>query len=260
MLDAHFHLLSMEEKEIDVKSHLRLCKDSEVFALLDMGTREDDINKRASYFNDGYPLYFASGIYPENVTRLNSESKIDEAVSTLASGIKNSNIPHKAIGEIGIELFHDVGHLELQLYLLEKQIMLANSLNLPVVIHNRNADSVVLNQLKKTMPTKGGVIHCFSSDKKAAFDFLDLGLKLSFSGNITYKNNITLQEAIVKVPLSSILIETDSPYLTPQPVRKFPNSPIYIGYTYEAVSQLKNQKIQNIITAVKENFSNLFLS
>ena len=260
MLDSHFHLLEMKKKGIDIKSHLRLCKDMQIFALFDMGITCDDLLERIPYYQENLPLYFAAGIYPSYVEEINETDKIDNEVKKLHQTIASAPIKVKAIGEIGIELFHPIGKLELQLYLLEKQINLANELELPVAIHNRNADSEILELLKKHPVKKGGVIHCFSSNKKNAYNFIDNGFKISFAGNITYKNNNELQDTIKKIPLSCILTETDSPYLTPQPLRKYPNSPLYIGHTYDIIAQLRNQKIEPLIQIIKENFTTLFLS
>ena len=137
-------------------------------------------------------------------------------------------------------------------------IKLANKYKLPVLIHNRDADADIVEVLEKTIPAAGGILHCFSSDYKTAAQLLDMGLSISFAGNVTYKKNNSLREVASKIPVNSIFVETDSPYLSPQKVRGKTNHPGHIGYTYEILAECKNIPIENFIQEVRNNFINLF--
>ena len=163
-----------------------------------------------------------------------------------------------AIGETGLDWYWNYGTPERQIFLFEKQLELAQKFDLPVIIHNREADKEILDILKKKTPSRGGIIHCFSSDYNFALKCIDLGFFISFAGNITYKKNTIIQEAAKKLPVSSILVETDSPFLSPQQVRELPNTPAFVGYTYKFIAESRGEDINNFIINVKNNFICLF--
>ena len=127
-------------------------------------------------------------------------------------------------------------------------------IDLPITVHNREADKTVLEILKTHRADRRGIIHCFSGDRESARQFLDLGYVLSFAGNVTYKSNEALREAASYVPDSSILLETDSPYLSPVPVRGRVNTPLNIRYTYEFAAQLRGTSAQELNEKVKQNY------
>ena len=133
-------------------------------------------------------------------------------------------------------------------------IELANELKLPITVHNREADKTVLEILRTHRADRRGIIHCFSGDMESARQFLDLGYAISFAGNVTYKSNEALREAASYVPDSSILLETDSPYLSPVPVRGRVNTPLNISYTYEFAAQLRGTSAQELNEKVKQNY------
>lgn len=258
MIDSHFHLLEMQKKELQLDVELRLCGDSGMFALLDVGVEPDDLSKRTKFFREEPRMLFAAGIYPAKAAPLKSEQELDGLMALLEAEIEKSTIKPAAIGECGIDLYHDYGSVQMQRALMERQIDLANRLEVPLIVHNRQADSEVYDCLKSNRLKAGGIMHCFSSDKKAAFSFADLGFKISFSGNITYRNSPDIEEAARKLPAGALLAETDSPYLTPQPVRKYFNVPSYIGYVYEKIAVLRNRHTADMVSQIKRNFIELF--
>ncbi|MCK5199212.1 MAG: TatD family hydrolase, partial [Spirochaetales bacterium] len=162
------------------------------------------------------------------------------------------------IGEIGLDWNWNYGTKKLQIELFEAQIELANKYKLPILIHNREADKEVIETLKTTPPSSGGIVHCFSSDYQAAVNFLDLGLSISFAGNATYKKNSNLREVAAQIPEESIFVETDSPYLSPQKVRGKLNHPGHIGFIYETIAECRKMAIDELIISVKDNFLKLF--
>jgi len=253
MIDTHFHGLIMEQKELDTRSVLTEAFESGLEYAIDIGLEMSDIQERLNLLKEFKNILFAAGNYPSEVEK-DSTSNL---VNLLEELIKKN---HKiiAIGEIGLDWYWNYGTKEQQIELFEAQINLANKYNLPVLIHNRDADKDILEALNKITPEAGGIIHCYSSDYKTAVKLLDLGLYISFAGNVSYKKNNTLREVASKIPVNSIFVETDSPYLSPQKVRGKLNHPGHIGYTYETLSECQNLPLEDFIEKVRNNFNNLF--
>ena len=139
-----------------------------------------------------------------------------------------------------------------------KQIELANELKLPIIIHDRDAHSEVLEILKKHKPIYGGVMHCFSGSVEYLREILNLGLYIGLDGPVTYKNAITPKEVAAAVPLEKLLVETDSPYLTPTPFRGKINYPHYVKNVIEEISRIKSIDSREIENKTCENGKRLF--
>ena len=137
------------------------------------------------------------------------------------------------------------------------QLDIADELNLPVAIHTRNADVKTLEILSSHRNEKRGLIHCFSSGIKTAKAFLDLGFCISFAGNVTYKSSDELRAVAAYTPLECILLETDSPYLSPVPMRGKTNTPLNIEYTYKTIAEIKKISSEELNEIVKENFKRI---
>ena len=260
MIDTHFHSIIMEKKEIDSRSVLLEAFELGLEYAIDIGTEMSDIPKRLKLLSGFKKILFAAGNYPSEVEK----DTIPNLIKLLEKMIEKYNIPenknHKitAIGEIGLDWHWNYGTKEQQIELFEAQINLANKYNLPVLIHNRDADKEIVEVLRKTRPVVGGILHCFSSDYETAVKILDMGLFISFAGNVTYKKNSSLREVASKIPVNSIFAETDSPYLSPQKVRGKINHPGHIGYTYQTLAECQNIAVQKLIEEIKTNFKNLF--
>jgi TatD DNase family protein len=147
---------------------------------------------------------------------------------------------YKAVGEIGLDTVKSTTSLSLQRKCLSQQIAFAFEHHYPIIVHNRQADQEVYDVLKHFSGIRG-VMHCYSSDRKMAEKFLNLGFYLSFSGNITYKRNIELREVVKMIPKNRILLETDCPYLTPIPYRgKVLNKPLFVMEVYKKAAFLRD--------------------
>lgn len=264
-IDSHFHLLEMQRKGLAVDDALARCADAHMSYLLDIGLEADDLLPRCRlpeaqpYLAADAPLrlLFAAGIFPSAVTDFPSAAQINRLTATLLTTIQASPQKPVAIGEIGIERHYPCGEIAHQEYLMEAQIEIANELNLPVCIHNREADSVLFPLLKRTPPKAGGWIHCFSSTPEAAERFLELGLSLSFCGNTTYPSSHSIHEALKVVPLHRLLTETDSPFLPPREMRGRPNTPLYTYYTARFIAEQKQCTLADLTSAVHRNFCRL---
>lgn len=194
-------------------------------------------------------IYAAVGIQPQEVYKMESLEEIKKLAN------------HKkvvAIGEIGLEYHYDVAPHELQIEYFENQIKIANEMNLPIIVHNRDAHLDTLTVLKRTPSNNGGVIHCFSGSVETAREFIKLGYYLGFDGPITFKNAKTALEVLDYVPLDRVLVETDAPYLTPVPFRGNRNNSMYIKYIIEKIAEIKKLSIDEVSNIMTQNSLSLF--
>ncbi|MFH0795176.1 MAG: TatD family hydrolase, partial [bacterium] len=159
-----------------------------------------------------------------------------------------------AIGETGLDYYHENSPREIQAEVLRRQMRLARRCGLPLVLHVRNAYEDLLKIFKEEKANEiGGVVHCFSSDYKDARAILDFGFYLGVGGAVTYSNAQVLQEVVRKVPIERILLETDAPYLAPAPKRGRRNEPSFLKYTARQIAELKKLKIQDVARITKLN-------
>ncbi|TFG59609.1 MAG: TatD family deoxyribonuclease [Spirochaetales bacterium] len=251
LIDSHIHLLSMEDRQLAVDKIISEAENEGFSALLDVSIDNRDILKRTDFASRHSCVHTALGLAP-------SAAASDDWILELEKldGYISQVMPC-ALGEIGLDYHWNYGSPEKQKHLFASQIRLANDRALPVIIHNRKADSDVLSILKEIPPLYGGIMHCFSADKDTAVRFLELGMKLSFAGNTTYRQSGALREAAAFLPLHSILVETDSPFLPPEGFRGKPNSPLNVAYVYTVIAELRGISIENLVEAVKINYFGL---
>jgi TatD DNase family protein len=206
-----------------------------------------------------YPgVYAAVGVHPNSTADIN-----DGDLATVATQAQKSKVV--AIGEIGLDYYRDWSPKEKQRIAFEQQLTLAAQLELPVIIHNREASDDVLSVLASWVPTlpatlrdRPGVLHSFSAPRAAAEKALALGFYLGFTGPITYKNADDLRSIAAAVPLDRLLVETDGPYLTPQQHRGQRNEPAYVRFTAERLAALRNMPDEALEEATTQNAERLF--
>lgn len=201
---------------------------------------------------EAHANFFASvGVHPDEEDTL--EPSVEQLV-TLAAHPKVV-----AIGETGLDYFRLTGDLEWQRQRFRTHIRAAVSSNKPLVIHTRSAATDTLNLMREEGASKvGGVMHCFTENMSVAEAAMALGFYISFSGIVTFKNALALQEVARLVPLDRMLIETDSPYLAPVPHRGQTNEPSYVKHVAEAIAELRGITVDEIATATTRNFFTLF--
>ncbi len=253
MIDSHFHGAVMRQKGMDTRFILKHALSSGLSGAIDIGLTPDDFPERSAASALFPEVLLSAGCYPSEVEK--------KPAGKLLSSLKDLLIHKKkiaAVGEIGLDWHWDYGTRQAQKELFTEQLVLAKEFNLPVIIHNRDADSDILDILTSIHLPRGGILHCFSSDYQTAKKILDRGFLISFAGNLTYKGNKELRDTAMKIPLDRILLETDSPYLSPQKRRGTLNHPGHIGYTYESLAAIKNMEIHKLIQQVKSNFIGLF--
>ena len=195
-------------------------------------------------------IYASVGVHPHDV-----EDMTDADIDTLAEMSKHEKVV--AIGEIGLDYYYDNSPRELQRKWFRAQMELANKLDLPVIIHSRDAMGDTL-EILKDCPVKAGVVHCYSGSVESAKEILKLGYYISFAGPVTFKNAKGLTEVAKIVPLDKILIETDSPYLAPEPYRGKRNSSLYVPEVAKKIAELKGITVEEVAKATMENTKRLF--
>ena len=162
-----------------------------------------------------------------------------------------------ALGEIGLDYYYDNSPRELQRKWFIKQMELAKKLDIPVIIHCRDAMGECLEIIKNS-GIKKGVMHCFSGSAESASELISLGWYISFSGSLTFKNAKNLQRAAEIVPIEKMFIETDSPYLSPEPMRGRRNYPAYVKHVAEKIAEIKGMDVCEVARITKENAMKFF--
>lgn len=195
-------------------------------------------------------IYATCGISPNDI-----EDYSEENLKIIEELAKNKKIV--AIGEIGLDYYWNKENKEEQKDLFIKQIEIANKVNKPIVIHTRDAHIDTIEILKKHPVNKKGIFHCCPLNQELIKEALELGFYISFSGNITFKNAKS-EEPVLLVPMDKILIETDSPYLTPEPHRGERNDPRNVKYVANRISEIKKMDIENIANITYNNTIKIF--
>lgn len=195
------------------------------------------------------PIYASVGVHP--CTTDGKNPSVDELLG-LADNDKVI-----AIGETGLDYFHIEKGTDWQQERFRRHIAVSNQSGKPLIIHTRNAKSDTIKIMQEEN-AKSGVMHCFSEDWETAKAALDLGFYISFSGIITFKNAGDLRSVAKKIPADRILVETDSPYLTPTPYRGKANSPAYTYYVAQKLAEIRGSSLDEIAQITTQNFDNLF--
>lgn len=251
-IDTHCHLDDPKIRP-DIDKVVEEFKNAGVLVAINIGCdlNTSKIVKEQAENIDG--VYCSAGIHPQDVNAATDEDLY--GIEALAKSEKCV-----AIGEIGLDYYWDKTFKEKQKEFFAKQIELAYSLKLPINVHVRDATADALNILKdnKTKLVYGGVMHCFSGSTETANELLKLGLYLSFGGTLTFKNarNIPIVAGIA--PIDRILTETDSPYLSPEPLRGKVNTPKNIPIIAAKLAEIRGVKTEDIESAVYKNVKTLF--
>ena len=186
-------------------------------------------------------------------------NKIDEIINKIEELIKkDENNKIVAIGEIGLDYYWNAENKEVQQKMFAKQIELANKYNLPIVIHTREAILDTIKILKENIVIKKGVFHCCPLNRELVKEALKLGFYISFAGPITFKNSKNAEKIVNMVPIDKILIETDSPYLAPEPKRGTRNDSINVKLIAKKIAEIKGINIEEVAKITYENAKKIF--
>ena len=253
IIDSHCHL-NYKDNDINIDSIIERAKKSGVDALLNISTKRSDFNKLIKTSSKFKNVYYSLGIHPHESSETN-ESIMNEVIRY------SDDNKFIAIGETGLDFFYNHSDKGTQIKSLEMHIELAQEINLPLIIHMRDAEKELINIFtnKIKIKTFSGIIHCFTGSSEFAQQALDLGFYISASGIITFKKSVELRETFKKtVPLSKLLVETDSPFLSPEPNRGKPNEPSYIVHTIDKLADIYNVSSDKIKSNTTSNFLKLF--
>ena len=242
IIDSHFHTLSMKRKGID-------SLPSDLIGI-DVGTDSGDAAERLKLLPFSTKVFGSIGSGPWVLDSKTYEGPDREREKLLKD---YQTYGADAIGECGFDNHWKYGSPGEQLKLFMMQVELASELDLPIIIHTRDADKEILDALCSSEFRCRGVMHCYSSDTYLMKAALDKGLFISFAGNVTYKSNEMIREAAKAVPIDRILYETDSPYLAPIPMRGKPSNPAFTEYTLEFLADLRNEDKDNLKMHVRDN-------
>ena len=211
---------------------------------------EDKTNKEVLSLVEKYDnVYGTLGIHPENINSIT-----DESFELIEKNLNNKKIV--AIGEIGLDYHYTKENIDYQKEIFIRQLELAKKYNKPIIVHSRDAIKDTYDILKEY--NLKGSIHCFSSSFEMAKEFIKIGYKIGVGGTLTFKNSSKIQEIVKKLDLKDLLLETDSPYLTPEPFRGKRNVPSNVYYVALKVAELKNTSLEEVLTVTnntaKEEF------
>lgn len=250
IFDTHAHYDDAAFDE-DREIILRELKSNGVDLILNCASSYESIDKTYRLTIENDFIYGALGIHPENADEFNDnvEKEIVNLIST------NKKII--AIGEIGLDYYWDENpSREIQKDVFRRQMKLAEELNLPVVIHDRDAHGDTLEIIKEFQKVTG-IIHCFSGSAEFAVECIKLGYYIGIGGVVTFKNAKKVVEVVSKIPLERILVETDAPYMAPVPNRGKRNKSDYIAYIIEQIAEIKKLTPKEVNLAVNSNFTRL---
>jgi TatD DNase family protein len=262
LIDSHCHI-DGEAFDDDRDAVVQRARDAGVIAMLNVGTGDphsDDFRKAVA-MAERYENVFASvGVHPHDAKLYN-----DKAEQHLIDLAKSDKVI--AWGEIGLDYYYDHSPRDVQQDVFRRQIRVARELALPVIIHSRDADDDTVQILSEEFASSSGspaqdslhgIMHCFGGSAEMAVTLMQLGFMISFAGNITFKKAENLRDAARVVPLESLLVETDCPFLTPVPFRGKRNEPAYVEHTARFLAEMYGVDADVLAERTTENFAKLF--
>ena len=252
IIDSHCHL-DYEPLINNIDQILLNAKKNYITKLLTIGTSLESSKKVLDIINKYSNVYGAIGIHPNSTT--GNLEKLDGILA-----LKNNNKKIIAFGETGLDYFYKRSEKNDQIFSFEKHIEFSIAENVPVIIHTRDADDDTISIIKKYYKKTNFLIHCFTGTLDFAKKLLDLNCIISFSGIITFKKSNNLRDVVKYVPLEKMLIETDSPYLSPDPFRGKSNEPANVKIVAETIASIKQISFGEVASSTTANFENFFLN
>lgn len=250
IVDSHSHI-DDEKFDIDREEVVSLFDENKIDFIVDPASDVKSSEKIVEIVKKFSRVYGAVGIHPHEVEDITDDD---------LKKIYNLSFSNKivAIGEIGLDYYYDNSPREKQKEIFRKQLEIAKKRNLPVIIHTREAMQDTFDILSEFKGDITGVMHCYTGSFEMAKKFINLGFYISISGVVTFKNATNVREMAKKIKLDNLLIETDSPYLTPEPNRGKRNESKFVWLVAQKLSELKNIEINNLIYNTNSNARNLF--
>ena len=250
MIDSHSHLFD-EQFENDLEECINRCKLNNINKVVLVGFSRET-NRRAQELSEKYDIFFpTAGVHPSEAS-----SNYLELLDELYEFVKNNKV--YAIGECGLDYYWVKDNSEYQKALFKAQCELAIKLDLPIIVHMRDATKDTYDILKEYKGKIKGVMHCYSGSLEMAKEFIKLGFYISLGGPVTFKNAKESKEIAKIIPLDKLLVETDCPYLSPTPFRGKRNESAYVYYTALEIANLRGITLEELDLATTNNAQNLF--
>lgn len=250
IFDSHAHLDDEQFKE-GPEAVIDRALANGITWIINPGCDLSSSKKAVEYAKKYEMIYAAVGFHPHEASMAK-----DEDYDMLAQWCSEDKVV--AVGEIGLDYYYNLSPKDVQQRTFAKQLDLARQVHKPVIIHDRDAHADTLRIIKKEGQGVHGVFHCYSGSLEMAKELLKMGYYISFAGPLTFKNAAKLREVAAFVPLDRILIETDSPYLTPVPYRGHRNEPCYVRYVFDELVKIKDCRKDVLAAQLKDNMGRLF--
>lgn len=251
IFDSHAHYNSSKFDE-DRDAVLGSLKEGNVAYVMNVADSMESL-KKVLEIAEKYPFVFASvGVHPEETGELT-----DKDMDILLEYTKHPKV--KAIGEIGLDYYWDSVERDVQKKWFARQIDVGKQSNLPIIVHDRDAHGDTIDILKsENARDAGGIVHCFSGSREMARDVLNLGMHIGIGGTVTFKNGRKIKEVAEYVPIESIVLETDAPYLAPEPFRGKRNSSDLIKYVIEEIAKIKGISAKDVEEITFQNAKRVY--
>lgn len=251
LIDSHAHL-DDERFDKDRDGIIKSLEDSGIELVINPGSDVSSSIKAVALSEKYDNIYAAVGIHPHDVKDMD-----ENTIELLRSFSKRKKVV--AIGEIGLDYYYDNSPRDVQRNRFREQLRLAKEVGLPVIVHSRDAAGDTFDILKEEQDgTLRGVLHCYSGSVEMAMDYINLGFYISLGGPVTFKKSRVPKEVAKAVPIDRLLIETDSPYLTPEPYRGKRNEPIYVRYVAGVIAEIRGMTFEELASKTTENTKKLF--
>ena len=254
LFDSHSHY-NDEKFDIDRYEIINETLNNGVSFII-AGYSIESSKKAIEIANNYQEIYAIVGISPNDIQDIKNEEDIKRSVFEIEKIAKSNKVV--AIGEIGLDYYWNKENKEIQKQLFIEQIKLANKLNLPIVIHTRDAMIDTINILKQNSVNKKGIFHCCPLNIELIKQAIKLEFYISLSGVITFKNAKNVEEIINMIPENKLLIETDSPYLSPEPMRGKRNNSMNVKYVAEKIANVKNITVEEVAKITSDNAKRIF--
>ncbi|MFV8829718.1 TatD family hydrolase [Alkalihalobacterium sp. APHAB7] len=251
LFDTHVHL-NADQFEEDLAEVIQRAQEAGVTHMVVVGFDEKTIKGALAIAEAHENIYAAVGWHPVDAIDMT-----DQHLAWLEELASHPKVV--ALGEMGLDYHWDKSPKDIQKEVFRKQIRLAKKVNLPIIIHNREASQDIVDILREEEASQvGGIMHCFSGSVEIAKACLDMNFHISFGGPVTFKNAKKPKEVAVEVPLDRLLIETDCPYLAPHPYRGKRNEPAYVELVAKQIAELKEMTYEELTKQTMENAKKLF--
>ena len=251
LFDTHAHIGLINEDPIEQLIIVQEARQENVERIMSITNNLRDFFQVYENLKTAGHVFFSIGVSPSEVLHPGQDWEL-----AIRDGTKRNRVV--AVGEIGLDYYRKFGDRDSQVELFIRQLEIAEKVNLPVIIHNREAGTDVLDILGQELPSRGGLLHCYSEDYAYAVRALDLNLNISFAGNVTYRNARNLHETAKNIPLDRMMIETESPFMVPAAYRGKRNRPSYLIETAKFIAELRDMPVEELAEALYANSTRFF--